>query len=170
MKLSKSSAASLQRPSSEHSTPRVSRAAADSLLRHTVKGLLARLEDLAADFAILLFRALLHTFLLWRVELRNEEALKSSLGKSALLVANHTSHLDFIVLNALFKQRYGANITFLAKKELGESWLWRLLIRYGNSIPVDREKFGIGTLRAMKGVLSSGGFLGMFPELSLIHI
>ncbi len=101
---------------------------------------------------------------MWRVEVRNEAALLNTFGRPALLVANHTSHLDFIVLNALFKKRYGSTITFLAKRELWDSRLWRLLIRYGNAIPVDRAQFSIGTLRAMKGVLAGGHFMGMFPE------
>lgn len=122
------------------------------------------IENAASVTSILIFRAILQVVVMWRVEVRNEAALLNTFGRPALLVANHTSHLDFIVLNALFKKRYGATITFLAKRELWDSRLWRLLIRYGNAIPVDRAQFGIGTLRAMKGVLAGGHFMGMFPE------
>jgi 1-acyl-sn-glycerol-3-phosphate acyltransferase len=84
--------------------------------------------------------------------------------KPVLLIANHTSHLDFMILLYLLQRDYHRNISFLAKKELWDRFLWRLLMRYGKSIKVDRSKFTLDAFRAMKHVIDDKGVLGIFPE------
>lgn len=99
-----------------------------------------------------------------RLTLRGGAIWKALEGKPVLLVANHASHLDFMILLDVIDRHFQRDISFLAKKELWDSLLWRMLMKHGNSIPVDRTHFTVGSMRAVKKVFLQNGLLGMFPE------
>jgi 1-acyl-sn-glycerol-3-phosphate acyltransferase len=77
-----------------------------------------------------------------------------------LVTSNHISHLDPPIVGCVIPREAG----FAAKRELfavpGLGWLIASL----NSIPVDRARLTLGTLRALGSHLESGKALVYFPE------
>jgi 1-acyl-sn-glycerol-3-phosphate acyltransferase len=78
----------------------------------------------------------------------------------ALLIANHQSFLDPIVIAVAARRRPGA----LARKSLFRHPAFAWLIRSFNAIPVNQEGIGIEGLRVAIEVLRQGRVLMVFPE------
>lgn len=77
-----------------------------------------------------------------------------------VLVANHQSIIDPLLLMALFPHR----ITFLAASYLFKIPLVGLLVRAGGALPVSSGQRGIKSMRESLSRLSAGGIIGLFPE------
>lgn len=80
--------------------------------------------------------------------------------KSYVLVANHKSYLDPLVLSVLFPRK----IRWMAKKELFETPVIKYIMKGVDAISVDRDSGDAkSTLQAMR-VIKGGEVLGIFPE------
>lgn len=80
--------------------------------------------------------------------------------KSYVLVANHKSYLDPLVLSVLFPRK----IRWMAKKELFETPVIKNIMKGVDAISVDRDSGDAkSTLQAMR-VIKGGEVLGIFPE------
>lgn len=80
--------------------------------------------------------------------------------KSYVLVANHKSYLDPLVLSVLFPRK----IRWMAKKELFETPVIKHIMKGVDAISVDRDSGDAkSTLQAMR-VIKGGEVLGIFPE------
>lgn len=142
------------------------------IMKNTIQNTLTTLHNLVKEkithIAVKLLIAVLGLALKLayekRLTIRGDFIWKELEGKPVLLVANHASHLDFMILLDVIDRRFQRDISFLAKKELWERLLWRMLMKHGNSIPVDRTHFTVGSMRAIKKVFANNGLLGMFPE------
>jgi 1-acyl-sn-glycerol-3-phosphate acyltransferase len=79
-----------------------------------------------------------------------------------VLVCNHVSYLDSIVLGALLPPRYA----FVAKRELGEHWLTGRPLRGIGAQFVERfdTARSIEDTRALSALLAAGESLVVFPE------
>ena len=80
-----------------------------------------------------------------------------------ILIANHGSYLDWLLLDALFHKKFGRKIRFVAKSKLMTNPLWRFLIRYRGAIVVDgnaSRKSG----EAITDSLRLGEIIAIFPE------
>lgn len=77
-----------------------------------------------------------------------------------ILVSNHLSYLDPIVLGLVCKRK----IYFMAKEELFKIPLFRLLIKVLYAFPVKRGKFDRKALEKVLKFLSQGKIVGLFPE------
>lgn len=69
------------------------------------------------------------------VELENPEALKLLEDKNYLVVANHVSYADIIVLSSL------REFVFITSEEMGKTPFLGAITRYGGSLYTDRKKF-----------------------------
>lgn len=87
-----------------------------------------------------------------------------ALKKGALIVCNHSSYLDWLVLFSEFKNRYGKEIVFLAKEKLFKSIIWKKLIKAAKCIKVTNDGVSKSEARKIIKMLNSGGIVGIFPE------
>lgn len=81
-----------------------------------------------------------------------------------ILVSNHVSHFDWLLLHTLFRRKLGLKTIFLAKEELFKSPLLGWMVRHGDSIPVNRDKPGKQSIKQAVGVLKKAHILALFPE------
>jgi 1-acyl-sn-glycerol-3-phosphate acyltransferase len=78
----------------------------------------------------------------------------------ALVVANHQSQLDPIVVGLVFNRR----LNYLARKSLFRFAPFRWLIESLDAIPIDREGTGLGGLKETLRRLKQGEMVLIFPE------
>ncbi|HVX84271.1 MAG TPA: MFS transporter [Phycisphaerae bacterium] len=78
-----------------------------------------------------------------------------------IFVANHTSALDPLVLQAASRRRL---IHFMMAKEYYEKWPFRYLYKWLGVIPVNRTGNDTASIRAALRALKDGEVIGMFPE------
>ncbi len=81
---------------------------------------------------------------------------------SAVIVANHTSYFDVLVITAAL----GGPMVFVAKKEYESQWLIALFLRRIGSIFVERSDAagGVEDTEKIRDVLRQGGRVFFFPE------
>lgn len=93
----------------------------------------------------------------WRYE---SSAARARLRGGNLLIANHVGFFDPIyVMLAVWYRRH----RFVCSKEFFEGRK-RILFQGFRCIPVDRENFGLGTLRLIADELKAGSLVSLFPE------
>ena len=80
--------------------------------------------------------------------------------RPVLVVANHLSYWDPPLLCIATDKP----LTFVAKKELFENPFLRPFVELYCSIPVNREKPGLSTIKAVHQVIQDGYSVGMFIE------
>ena len=90
----------------------------------------------------------------------NENAKKRIKG-GALLVSNHSSNIDPIILMfGIYYRRHH----FIATKELFDNKLKRFLFENFHCIEIDRDNFGISVFRDIIDLLKRDKLVVMFPE------
>ena len=77
-----------------------------------------------------------------------------------MLVSNHLSMIDCVVIVTLFKQK----IYFMAKKEIFDKKLKEKFFRWCGGIPVDRENLDLKSIKECFKKLKDGEVLVVFPE------
>lgn len=77
-----------------------------------------------------------------------------------MLAANHVSAYDPLAVGCVIPRP----AYFLAKKELFDSRLKRLIMTLVRCIPVDRADIGHGTVRHISALLKAGEAILLFPE------
>lgn len=95
--------------------------------------------------------------LLYRM--KTEGRLRVPSEGPAVLLANHTSHLDPPLVGGATRRQ----LSFLARDTLFVGVLGRLIRTY-EALPVDRDGAGIGGVRAILKRLKQGGAVLLFPE------
>ena len=85
-------------------------------------------------------------------------------GKPHVLVCNHASYLDSVVLYAILPPQ--ARYVFVAKRELDSHWFPRLFLRGLGTLFVDRyvARQGAEDAQALVAALQAGQSLVVFPE------
>lgn len=81
----------------------------------------------------------------------------------ALLVANHVSHLDPVVLLVVV-HRLGRRVRFLAVSEAFQRPLIGWFMRAGRHIPVASGSRRLGSLRLARQALAAGELVFLYPE------
>ena len=76
--------------------------------------------------------------------------------KAFILVANHDSYIDHLILGVIFFNYLNKNLHFLAKKELFEGWLKRMFHEWADAIPIDRQAGGEEALKLAIKALKDG--------------
>ena len=90
----------------------------------------------------------------------NENAKKKIKG-GALLISNHSSNIDpMILMFAIYYRRHH----FIATKELFDTKLKRFIFESFHCIEIDRENFGMNIFRNIIDLLKNEKLVAMFPE------
>lgn len=101
-------------------------------------------------------RTVLELFFAFRLEGRQHEPMSGAV----IVVCNHLSDLDPLVVGASLRRR----VAFMAKQELFVNPLVRWWVTACGAFPVRRGAPDRQALRTALGILSRGGVLVMFPE------
>lgn len=80
--------------------------------------------------------------------------------EGCILVANHTSYCDFLMISAFMKKW----IYFLATRKLSYHPLMKYFMHYNEIIYIDRDNPGVGYLKKVIDILKQGNILVFFPE------
>jgi len=108
-------------------------------------------QELVASVAQWLFR------LLYRVEIKGLENFHAA-GRKAVIVANHTSHLDGPILSAFLPER----ASFAINTHVSKRWWARPAFHFFNMIPIDPTN--PLALRSLVEELKKGRKIVIFPE------
>jgi len=95
--------------------------------------------------------------ILWGYKVEGKEKIPEG---SFIVVANHVSILDPIVIGAVFDKR----LFYLAKKELFKSKIFNPFLRWLGAIDVDRQDFKFETWKKIKKLIKENEILVIFPE------
>ncbi|SEQ58855.1 lysophospholipid acyltransferase family protein [Neolewinella agarilytica] len=98
-----------------------------------------------------------------RGKIEGEAYILDRLDSNFILVSNHVSYLDWLVIWGVFKFRYKTDILFLAKEKLFNDRFWGRLMRYGNCIKVKDDGTKITDSRNMRTLLQENK-VAIFPE------
>ncbi|MDD5673078.1 MAG: lysophospholipid acyltransferase family protein [Chitinivibrionales bacterium] len=97
-----------------------------------------------------------------KVQVAGIEHLHRAKDGGFIIVANHGSHADGIVLWSLVLRKLEINVRFLAKRRLWQHPLMGFLIRGARCIPVN-EDGGLGVNEGRELFADRGRYLGIFP-------
>ena len=83
-------------------------------------------------------------------------------AERSIVVANHASYLDSIVLLAAMPRDF----RFVAKRDLASSWLLRLVLHAGGAILVEslEPRHGVEAADALTAAVAQGASVAVFPE------
>lgn len=85
-------------------------------------------------------------------------------SEECILVINHVSYFDWMVVYTYFKLKLDIKITFLAKEKLFSHLLWKPFMICGNCIMVP-EKNALSAYKLFMGrIRSEKNIIGIFPE------
>ena len=101
-------------------------------------------------------RAILYLF--WIREVKGIENVPKL--DSGIIVANHSSYLDFFIISAVIRRR----LYFLAARELHRVSILKWFMRYNERIYLDREKPGVRYFREVVKILHQNKLVVIFPE------
>lgn len=96
--------------------------------------------------------------ILYRLKYEGLENIPAS--GPAILVCNHTSMIDMLVIHTVFPPW----IHWVAKKELFKTKFWNRLFLNIGCLPVDRDKTDLQAARAIFTTLRNKQVVGMFPQ------
>lgn len=82
-------------------------------------------------------------------------------GEGIILISNHQSNLDPVLLGAYIKDR---KLFFMAKQELFKVPILSIIIKKLGAFPVKREKKDLEAIKRAEEIVNSGKILAMFPE------
>jgi 1-acyl-sn-glycerol-3-phosphate acyltransferase len=84
----------------------------------------------------------------------------------AILASNHVGYLDFVFTGFAANKR-GRRVRFLAKKEVWNNKVAKVLMNGMRHVPVDRTGDPARAFDAAKDALRRGEVIGMFPESTI---
>ncbi len=82
-------------------------------------------------------------------------------GEGGLLLANHHSLLDPILITYFYKSE---RLSFVAKKELFNIFAIGRILRAFRSIPLDRETADVRATKLILAMIKEGQVVGLFPQ------
>jgi len=100
-----------------------------------------------------------HTFSLG-FSLRTEGGMHAPRTGPALVVANHQSYLDPVLIGLAFPRQ----LIYLARKSLFDNPMFSWLIRSLNAVPIDQDGIGKEGIRTILQQLNHGKAVVVFPE------
>lgn len=100
----------------------------------------------------------------WRVHISGLDHIPAS--GPVLVVANHVSYLDPILIGLAVEQR-GRVVRYLAKRELFDHWFTGPIMRGADQILVDRKGDAGAALKHAELAMLDGKLLVIFPEATI---
>jgi 1-acyl-sn-glycerol-3-phosphate acyltransferase len=98
------------------------------------------------------------------VRIEGEQNIPTTGG--AILASNHVGYLDFVFTGFAAHKR-GRRVRFLAKKEVWNNKVAKVLMNGMRHVPVDRTGDPARAFDAAKDALRRGEVIGMFPESTI---
>ena len=83
---------------------------------------------------------------------------------AVLIVANHASNADPVLIGGFLNPRLGRPINWMGKREVFEWPVISWLARHGAVHPVDRGAADVDAFRTAMRILAGGNILAVFPE------
>ncbi|MBP7332270.1 MAG: 1-acyl-sn-glycerol-3-phosphate acyltransferase [Firmicutes bacterium ADurb.Bin373] len=114
-------------------------------------------------YRLLKFMATVILTIVRRWDVQGRENLPA--GGGFLLVANHVSYWDPVVVICAFKKK----VCFMAKSELFNIPVIGYVLRISGSFPVRRDKSDREAIRTALRLLAEGQMVGVFPEGTRSH-
>lgn len=99
-------------------------------------------------------------------DLRIEGEENIPISGGAILASNHIGYLDF-VFTGFAANRRGRRVRFLAKREVWNNKVAKVLMNGMRHIPVDRDSDPRKAYAAASDALARGEIIGMFPESTI---
>jgi long-chain acyl-CoA synthetase len=99
----------------------------------------------------------------FRIERRGTELLRES-TQPLIIVSNHQSFLDPILVLRVLPEEIRRNTFFMAKTRIFNSWFGRRLLRRINAVLLDLHQSSEHLLEQSREILRSGRHLMIFPE------
>ncbi len=96
--------------------------------------------------------------LIYRIEIIGKENIEKD-GK-LILCSNHTNILDPVILAIIYPRQ----IHFMAKKELFESKILKLIFTKLGAFPINRKETDLSAIKSALRLLKEEKVLGVFPE------
>ncbi len=113
------------------------------------------------SFYSVAYRVCVFVFSLYfKIKVRGYENL-GSFGAGAVLISNHVSYLDPIMLGIPFKNR---SLFFMAKRELFSVPILGRVIKCLGAFPVNRGSKDVKALEVAVDIVRAGGIVAMFPQ------
>lgn len=88
------------------------------------------------------------------------DAEKANLNGGLILAANHISHFDPFIISSVFRRK----IDWMTMAEFFSHPLLAFLLHCVDAFPSQRDRAGLGTIRAAIHRLQRGRVVGLFPE------
>ena len=101
--------------------------------------------------------------LLCRGKIIGRENVEACLPSGFILVANHGSHLDSIVIWSYLHAKFGIDIIFFAKERLFKNVLFGPCMRAASCVKVSNDGNAILDFKAYRNMVRSK-IIGIFPE------
>jgi 1-acyl-sn-glycerol-3-phosphate acyltransferase len=107
--------------------------------------------------------------MLWFLWFRNRGLIRGKLPDAPfVLVSNHGSYLDWLLLDVILRRKFHRDIIFLAKRKVVENPVWGALARECRAIVVDETAKSKAIALAVRvfanGDSGSKPIVGIFPE------
>jgi 1-acyl-sn-glycerol-3-phosphate acyltransferase len=103
----------------------------------------------------------------FRLGCREENNVSAKLAKEerpTIIVFNHTSHLDVVVVSLCIDINLAHRIRYPSKKELFDDPKTSWLMRLAGAVPIDRDMMDLSAARSILQLLHSGKCILMSPE------
>lgn len=85
-------------------------------------------------------------------------------SKAFIIASNHVSFLDPLILASIFFLKFNKKVYFIAKEEVFENRIIRLIQEACGTIPLYRKDKGKSALKVAERYLKKGRIIGIFPE------
>ncbi len=96
---------------------------------------------------------------------RKIEGLENiSKDKNFIIVSNHASYMDHMIISIVFLRYLNKRIHFLAKKEHFDNWFKKRFHVWADAIPMDRQTGGKEALKWAINALKKGKIITIHPE------
>ena len=106
--------------------------------------------------------SLITAFVIQSFWLGKTEGLSNIPATPCILISNHESYLDFLLIGYVLKRKANKNFTFWAKTKVVKHCIWKTYSNIFNSIEV------VGNLRKLNELsseaMSNGHYVCIFPE------
>lgn len=96
-----------------------------------------------------------------KVYFEDEATGTRRIGGPAIIVCNHTSHLDGPILNSTLR---GPQIRTLAAKDRFSQFGFGFFLRHTGCIPIDRQKADTSWIHESLKILRNNGIIAIYPE------
>jgi 1-acyl-sn-glycerol-3-phosphate acyltransferase len=118
-----------------------------------------------ADFSKILFPRTLGCCLIKKAWIQSLEGLENiPLDRSCIVIANHASYMDFLLLGTVFEYILNRRLHFWAKPKVTAHPIFKIFANYSRTVKIESGSTSGEFWRVSRRFLSQGDSIGIFPE------